>query len=321
MKTLTFSNSDTMPILGLGTWKSAPGEVYSAVVEAIRIGYRHIDCAAVYGNEKEVGKAIQDCMANEMVSREELWVTSKLWNNNHGRKNVIPALENTLKDLRLDFLDLYLIHWPIAFKHEVPNATKAEHYLSLQEQPIENTWAGMEDAVNAGLTKHIGVSNFSAKKLKSLIGNSVIKPELNQVELHPYLQQDNLVYFCQQNNIHVTAYSPLGSSDRPQGLKAADEPVLLEDTIIKEMAENKGCSVAQVILANAIHRNISVIPKSVNPNRLKQNLEATNITLSDEEMVKIKSLNKNRRYVDGKFWEVPNGVYTFENLWDESSSI
>ncbi|MBK3516746.1 aldo/keto reductase [Carboxylicivirga marina] len=310
-------NGYSMPILGLGTWKSAPGEVYTAVKEAITIGYRHIDCAAIYGNEKEVGNAIKECINEELVRRDELWITSKLWNNMHGETNVIPALRKTLTDLQLDYLDLYLIHWPVAQKKLFVGANKAQHFLSLDEQPIANTWKGMEKAVQEGLTKCIGVSNFSVKKLKDLVAQSSIKPAINQVELHPYFQQDDLVDYCHSNNIHVTAYSPLGSSDRPEGLKAADEPVLLEDQTITNMAQKMGASVAQTILAWDINRGISVIPKSVNATRLRQNLNAVNVELNESDMSIIKSINKNRRYVDGKFWEVPDGPYTVENLWDE----
>jgi len=317
MQTLSFPNNDQMPILGLGTWKSAKGEVYTAVKEAIKMGYRHIDCAAIYMNEKEIGKAINECLNEGLVKREELWITSKLWNNSHGKDNVIPALKKTLSDLQLDYLDLYLIHWPVAFKPQVFSAMRAEQYLSLEEQPIADTWLGMEAAVEQGLARHIGVSNFSSKKLQDLLTHSKIKPTVNQVEVNPYFQQDNLFEFCQANNIYLTAYSPLGSFDRPAGMKAKDEPVLFEDPILNNLADKKGLSVAQVILAWIRQRGISVIPKSVNPERMKQNLDSTGIQLTPEEMNIVKSVNKNRRYVDGSFWAVPGGPYTVENLWDE----
>ncbi|MCL3780676.1 aldo/keto reductase [Prolixibacteraceae bacterium JC049] len=306
-----------MPILGLGTWKSAPGEVYTAVKEAVKMGYRHIDCAAIYGNEKEIGQALSELQQEGVVKREELWITSKLWNNNHGKANVVPALKQTLADLQLEYLDLYLIHWPVAFKHEIPGAKKAEDYLSLEEQPIADTWLGMEEAVKLGLSKNIGVSNFSVLKLKSLMEVASIKPEMNQVELHPYFQQNELVEYCQSNGIHITAYSPLGSSDRPAGLKKEDEPILLEDKNIEAIATQKGVSIAQVILAWVAQRGISVIPKSVNPSRLQQNLNAAEIRLTEDEMQQMAAINKNRRYVDGKFWEVPGGPYTATNVWDE----
>ncbi|WP_430810469.1 MULTISPECIES: aldo/keto reductase [unclassified Carboxylicivirga] len=316
MQTLNL-NGYALPILGLGTWKSTPGEVYEAVKAAIEIGYRHIDCAAIYGNEKEVGKAINECIKAGLVKRDELWITSKLWNNMHGNENVVPALQKTLNDLQLEYLDLYLIHWPIAQKKMFVAATRASHFLSLQEQPIANTWEGMEQAVEQGLTKTIGVSNFSVKKLKDLMTVARIKPSLNQVEVHPYFQQDELVNYCHNNNIQVMAYSPLGSADRPKSFKAADEPVLLEDPIIAKLADKVNATPAQVILAWNLHRGISVIPKSVNTARLQQNLDALQVKLKPADMEVLKMIDKNRRYVDGKFWVVPEGPYTLENLWDE----
>lgn len=315
MKTLKFTDG-SMPILGLGTWKSAPGDVYLAVKEAIKIGYRHIDCAAVYGNEAEVGKAIAESIKEGVVSRDDLWVTSKLWNNMHGKNNVVPALKQTLSDLQLDYLDLYLIHWPVPFKKEVPAASKPEDFVSLEDQPIADTWLGMEDAFGLGLSKNIGVSNFSIKKIKDLLTKCKVKPSLNQVELHPYFQQSDLVSYCQGVGMHVMAYSPLGSSDRPQGLKAEDEPVLLEDVKLTELAKAKGVSIAQLILAWGMQRNISVIPKSVNPGRLKQNLDAAQISLTTNEMAQIEAVNKDRRYVNGSFFAIEGSPVTLENLWD-----
>ncbi len=316
MNKLTFKNNSEMPILGLGTWKSTPGEVYEAVKEAVKIGYRHIDCAAIYGNEKEIGQALSELIDEGVVKREELWITSKLWNDSHGKDNVIPAIKRTLADLQLEYLDLYLIHWPVAQVKGVPHATKAEDFISLDKQPISNTWKGMEQAVKDGLARNIGVCNFSVKKLKDLMEVAEIKPELNQVELHPYYQQNELVEYCQSKSIHVMAFSPLGSSDRPVALIKEDDPVLLEDIQIKALADAKSVSVAQMILAYAIQRGISPIPKSVNPQRLKQNLDAAQIELSSEEMQSMVAINKDRRYFDADFFEVPDGPYTVSSLWD-----
>lgn len=317
MQHLTFANEDEMPILGLGTWKSAPNEVYTAVKEAIRIGYRHIDCAAVYGNEEGVGKAIEEAIEEGIVSRQELWITSKLWNNAHGEENVLPALKKTLSDLGLDYLDLYLIHWPVANQTDKPGARIAADFRTLEEVPLTDTWKGMEQAKEQGLARHIGVSNFNAKQLTELIEGGTVVPEMNQVELHPYLQQPKLVAFCKSKGIHLTAYSPLGSSDRPAGMKAEDEPILLEDAEISAMAEKKKASPAQILISWSIHRGVSVIPKSVNPKRLQENLAAADLQLTTDEMKQIEAINRDRRYVDGKFWEVEGGPYTTAELWGE----
>ncbi|PSR13918.1 MAG: aldehyde oxidoreductase [Bacteroidetes bacterium] len=315
MKMLTFANQDQMPILGLGTWKSAPNEVYGAVREALRIGYRHLDCAAIYGNEQEVGRAIREAIAEGSVTREALWVTSKLWNNGHGREQVIPALQRTLADLGLDYLDLYLIHWPIAQQPDKVSARSAADFIALADCPLTATWQGMEAAQAAGLVRHIGVSNFNARHLTQLLEGGQVKPAMNQIELHPYLQQPALVAFCQEHGIHLTAYSPLGSADRPAGLKAADEPILLEDPIIVQLARQHQATPAQVLISWSIHRGIAVIPKSVNPGRLRENFAAAELHLSAEDLRQLATLDRGRRYVDGKFWEVPDGPYTLAELW------
>src|SRR5580765_2024340 len=208
MKTLNFPNGDRMPIVGLGTWKSAPGEVYAAVREAIRIGYRHFDCARVYGNEAEIGNALRDAIGAGQVKREDLWITSKLWNNAHGRENVAGALAQSLQDLKLAYLDLYLIHWPIPLRPGSTFPTTATDFMPPAEVPIESTWSGMEAAVSAGKARHIGVSNFSVKKLRSLSERCKIRPEVDQVEMHPLLQQPQLVKYCASQGIHMTAWAP-----------------------------------------------------------------------------------------------------------------
>lgn len=315
MKTLTFQNSDTMPALGLGTWKSEQGEVYAAVKTAIKQGYRHIDCAPIYGNEKEIGQAVTDCIAEDIVSRDQLWVTSKLWNDAHAKTDVVPALKQTLNDLQLAYLDLYLIHWPVALQKGVFFAQSASDMVSLTDVPISETWQGMEESVSLGLAKHIGVSNFGVKTLQNLLSNCKIQPEMNQVECHPFLQQGVLLSFCKANNIHLTAYSPLGSFDRPEVLKAANEPRLLDDIVISEIAKKHNASTAQVLISWALHRDTSVIPKSVNPSRIAENLEAEQLQLSADEIKAMAALERDYRYVNGKFWVLEGGPYTLEALW------
>ncbi|MEP2023834.1 MAG: aldo/keto reductase [Reichenbachiella sp.] len=317
MKTYPLSNGDQMPALGLGTWKSEPGEVYKAIRTAISVGYRHFDCAYIYQNEVEIGAALNDAIMTGEVNREELWITSKLWNTHHHEAEVKECLNITLKSLQLDYLDLYLIHWPVAHRKDVIFPQDASGLISLSDIPLEDTWRGMESVQSAGLTKHIGVSNFSVKKIKQVNLSATQKIEVNQVELHPLLQQKELLQFCKEENIVVTAYSPLGSRDRAAQMKADNEPDLFEIPIIKKIAEKHGYSPAQILVAWAVNRDTVVIPKSTNEGRLKQNQEAANIKLSSDEMDSINSLDKHFRYVTGEFFALPGSDYTVSNLWDE----
>ncbi|MEM7110267.1 MAG: aldo/keto reductase [Bacteroidota bacterium] len=316
MKQFIFRNGDQMPLFGLGTWKSAKGEVYKAVLEALRLGYRHIDCAAIYRNEEEIGEAFDEAFSKGLVKREELWVTSKLWNTEHQKEHVQPALTTTLKDLKLDYLDLYLMHWPVVMRHGVISPKSPHDFQSLKEVPLSQTWSGMTECVKAGLIRHIGVSNFSVKKLRTLI-DSEIPPEMNQIELHPLLQQNDVLGFCKQHHIGLTAYSPLGSRDRPVGLIKEQEPNLFENPVINDIAKVHDCSPAQILIAWAINRGTAVIPKSINPERLKQNFEASFIVLTELEMAEIAKLDQHYRYLDGSFWVMEGNPYTLQNLWDE----
>ena len=236
MKTITLKNGDEIPLLGLGTWKSTTGEVYAAIREAIRIGFRHIDCAAIYANEKEIGQALHHAMEKGDVTRKELWITSKLWNSSHKKEQVMPALQKTLNDLQLDYLDLYLVHWPVVLKDGIGFPTSGADFLTLDEVPITETWGAMEACVDDHKTRHIGVSNFSIKKIDTLLQTARIAPEMNQVEMHPLLPQNELIEYCKGKNIPLTAYSPLGSPDRAAIIKQEDEPNLLAHPVIKEIA-------------------------------------------------------------------------------------
>lgn len=315
MKYLTFRNGDRLPALGLGTWKSGTGEVYEAVRTAIRNGYRHIDCAAIYGNEAEIGEALQDAMTEDGAERSDLFITSKLWNDSHRRDEVEPALHKTLSDLQLDYLDLYLIHWPVAIKKTAGFPRKADDYIPPSEAPIEDTWRGMEECRELGLTRHVGVSNFGINRLNQLIRSCEIVPEMEQVELHPYLRQKQLLSFCREHDMLLTAYSPLGSSDRSAAMKRENEPNLLSDEVINTIARETGYSPAQVILAWSIIRGTAVIPKSVNKDRQQENLAAADLALSESQMDRLNALNRDYRFIDGSLWEADGAPYDREYIF------
>ena len=310
---ITLRDGTALPALGLGTWKAAPGEVGGAVRTALELGYRHIDCAAIYGNEAEIGTALAAARRAGLVQREDLWITSKLWNDCHAPAQVRPALERTLADLQLEHLDLYLIHWPVVHRHGVLMPSVAADQIPLQQLPLDQTWGALEALVDAGLVRQIGVSNCSATKLAALLPHCRIKPAMNQVERHPWLQQNALLSFCQQQSIALTAYSPLGSP-------AAGGPTpLLSEPVIPSIAAAHGASPAQVLLAWGLATGTAVIPKSVHRERLAANLAAAQLRLSPTELEQIAALDRHHRFVDGSFWELPGGTYNRANLWDEPS--
>jgi len=316
MKSFKFRNGDTVEAIGLGTWKSDPGKVGAAVESALKTGYRHIDCAAVYGNEAEVGNALAETFSTTDINRENVHITSKLWNTAHRKQDVIPALKKSLNDLKLDYLDLYLMHWPVAFQPGLEGFPQGEEdYLSLDEVPIIETWEAMLEAKQQGLIRHAGVSNFSIEKLEDLKSKTDDFPEMNQVELHPYLQQQELVDYGKANDMLITAYSPLGSSDRPEMMKSDDEPALLDNDVIGSIAEKHDATPAQVLIKWAVGRDTIVIPKSTNEGRIAENLKSAEIDLDSEDHEKIKELNIPYRYLDGEMFETENGMYS--NVFDD----
>ena len=286
-----------MPLIGLGTWKSLPSEAGQAVEYALTEGgYRHIDCAAAYGNEKEVGASLTKVFGSGKVGREEIFVTSKLANTAHARDAVRLACETTLKDLGLEYLDLYLVHWGMAMSggHWKIDANGV---LALEPVPYRETWEAMEELVDAGLVKAIGVANLSVAQLIDLLSYARIKPAMNQIELHPYLQQSRLVEFCQYRDIAVTAYSPLG---RPGASEMAGK--LVEDDVIVSIANAHKKTPAQVLLRWGTQRNTVVIPKSVHPGRIQENIDIFDFELSQAEVDAVATLNRNQRLVDPYQW-------------------
>ncbi|MGB3210678.1 MAG: aldo/keto reductase [Desulforhopalus sp.] len=318
MKYFPVTDNKTIPALGLGTWKSSNGEVSEAVATAIEIGYRHIDCASIYQNQKGIGIALADALETGAVKRDELWITSKLWNNAHAKKHVQPALERTLTDLQLEYLDLFLIHWPVNFQPNIVFPKRPEEFLAPDAIPILETWQAMEKLVEKGLCRFIGVCNFNLPRLIELRRQAKIQPVMNQIELHPCLQQTKMVEYCREHDVLLTAYSPLGSADRPEALKKEDEPSLLNHPVILEVAAKNGITPGQVLLVWGLSRGTVVIPKSVNSKRLKENFLAADLELESGDLLAIDALEQGFRFVDGAFFQAPGSPYTVDDLWSDS---
>mmetsp|Transcript_50363 Transcript_50363/g.58788 ORF Transcript_50363/g.58788 Transcript_50363/m.58788 type:complete len:335 (+) Transcript_50363:47-1051(+) len=304
---ITLNNGLQMPQLGLGTWKSEPGEVKAAVKAAVGIGYRHIDCAAIYKNEEEVGEALTELFAEGVVTRDELWITSKLWNDHHRADDVPGACSTTLQHLGLDYLDLYLIHWPVA-----TGCTG-----DVLDPTTEETWRAMEALQASGKARSIGVSNFSAKKLSAMRAHAKVFPAVNQVELHPVHRQDDLLSACAALGTHVTAYSPLGSPDSAAMIDHKGAAVMVHPAVVA-IADAVGKSPAQVLIRWAMQRGTSVVPKSVTPSRIEANFASFDWELSDAQMAKLSAIEPQTRMIHGAFWCNPEGPYrTLADLWDE----
>ncbi|XP_969456.3 aldo-keto reductase family 1 member B1 [Tribolium castaneum] len=290
-----FNNGLQIPIFGLGTWKSKPGQVAQAVKDAIDIGYRHIDCAHVYGNEKEVGDAVVSKISQGVVKREDLFITSKLWNTFHRPDLVEGAIKQTLSDLGIEYLDLYLIHWPLAYKEGGPLfPADPQGKILFSDVDYVDTWKAMEQLVHKGLTKSIGISNFNKRQIERILSVATITPVTNQVECHPYLNQSKLIEFCKSKNITVTGYSPLGSPDRPWA--KPDEPQLLDDPKLKELATKYKKTPAQIVLRYQVQRGVITIPKSVTKSRIQENFNIFDFELTADDVKYLNTFDCNGRF-------------------------
>ncbi len=314
-----------VPAIGLGTFGSdryTAVEIAVAVLGAAEIGYRHFDCASVYGNEKEVGVSLQKVMSGG-IKREELWVTSKLWNDKHAEDDVIPACRQTLHDLQLEYLDLYLIHWPFP-NHHAPGVdvnSRDPHAVPYIHKNYMKTWRQMEKLVEMGLVRHIGTSNMTIPKLKLLLRDAKIKPATNEMELHPHFQQPELFQFCLDNKITPIGFSPIGSPARPERDRTPDDTVDIEDPVIVKISERLGIHPAVVCVKWAIQRGQIPIPFSVRREKYWNNLKAaTTEPLTAEEMQEIAGIDNNNRLIKGQvfLWE---SAKDWQDLWDLDGKI
>ena len=309
-----------MPCVGLGLWKIARERTADSVCAAIEKGYRHLDSAADYGNEAEVGEGLRRAMGSGLVDRESLWVTSKLWNTYHRPEHVRAACERTLQDLGLAELDLYLIHFPIALKYvdfddRYPPEWIADPGAEIPTMvpdhvPLADTWGAMEALVTAGLVKEIGVCNYNSGLLHDLMAYASIKPAMLQIESHPYLTQERLLRIAAQYDIAVTAFSPLGAlSYLELEMADASESVLAQPPV-QAAAQRLDRTPAQVVLRWGVQRGTAVIPKTSQIARLEENLALFDFSLTEEEMQAISALNINRRFNDpGHFCEEAFGCF------------
>ncbi len=315
MRSLQLKDGGELPSIGLGLWKIDGSQVAQVTRDAIEMGYRHLDSACDYGNETGVGEGIARAISDGICQREDLWVTSKLWNTYHAAKHVESALDRTLADLRLDYLDLYLIHFPIAqrfvpFEERYPpewffDPQGPEPKIELAPVPIAETWGALEQLVRSGKVKRIGICNFGCSLIRDLLSYATIRPAVLQVESHPLLTQEKLLRVCQQEEIAYTAFSPLGAQSYFSLGMADQAESLLENAVIVETAKNHDRTPAQVLLRWGVQRGTAVIPKSANLERLRENQAIYDFELTANEMGAISGLNTNRRFNDpGHFCEV-----------------
>lgn len=305
-KYITLRSGIKIPQIGLGTWLSKPKEVENAVECAVRNGYRHLDLAMVYENQDEVGAGLKKVIGS-IVKREDLFITSKVWNTSHKAELVEKELDATLNQLGLDYLDLYLIHWPVAFHTgrglQPLHPTKPNSKHIDQETTVLETWEAMKKLPKSKV-RAIGVSNFTKEHIEGIINGAIenkdVWPEVNQVEAHPLLPQEELFQYCKEHNICITAYSPLGNN-------LAGLPHLTDHPVIQEVAKKLGSTSAQVLIAWGAQRGYSVIPKSIQEERIISNFKQ--IELSDEDFNKVSAIGHNNHT---RF----NTPFSYSASWD-----
>ncbi len=315
----------TMPAIGLGTFGSdhvTPSQVAEAVRGAAAVGYRHFDCASVYGNEAEVGRSLEAIVAGGL-KREEIWVTSKLWNDKHGEEDVIASCRKTLADLRLDYLDLYLVHWPFPNFHPpgcdvTSRSADAQPYIHANYM---KTWRMMEKLVDLGLVRHIGTSNMTIPKLKLVLRDARIKPVVNEMELHPHFQQPEFFKYVVASGIQPVGYCPIGSPGRPERDRTPEDTAPTEDPVIVKIAQRHGVHPAVVCIKWAVQRGQTPIPFSTNPRNYLANLRgAAGDPLTETEMQEIAGIDRNCRLIKGQVFLWKDGQ-TWEDLWDKNGEI
>jgi len=314
-----------IPAIGLGTFGSdrfSGDEIASAVLDAASVGYRHFDCASVYGNEEQIGHSFRRILEGG-IPREELWVTSKLWNDMHGQGDVLRSCRRSLNDLQVEYLDLFLIHWPFPNFHAPgcdvdSRSPDAKPYI---HDDFMKTWRQMEDLVKAGLVRHIGTSNMTVPKLEKVIHDAEIIPACNEMELHPHFQQQDLFDFVKLNGIQPIGFCPIGSPTRPDRDKTLSDTVDIDDLVILAAAERLKVHPAVICVKWAVQRGQIPIPFSVFRNEYLGNIQSTiSDPLTDEEMEAIAGICRNCRLIKGQvfLWKDGQG---WEDLWDLDGNI